>query len=159
MASQKLREFMREFSDEEVPYLEFAVGECDWSDVEWLINEGYVLDIPVLVSAIENGNLEIAKRLIVEKNCPISSYLLTLTDDLEFTQWLVNAGCPLDDYVMLSAVSSGNIEKMSWLFEINCPWNQKMFLDAERIGGEVLEWVRTNYPIYDTMKRRGIKIG
>ena len=106
--------------------------------VQWLIEEeGFEMDVHMMISAVGSGNLELVKWLR-GKGCDWNEAVVDNAagrGNLELVQWLIQEqGFEMDARLMQSAAESGNLELVKWLRGKGCEWNALPCALAARLG-------------------------
>jgi len=91
--------------------------------MEYLVNNGCVLNSSIFVCAAERGYLNIMKWL-KENGCPWGPATFAYAakyGNLDNMKWLKENGCPWDKITPYGAIQSRNPENIEWLKENGCP--------------------------------------
>lgn len=102
--------------------------------LQYLVEEEeYECDVSSYIQAAINGHIDIIRYLVDNLHRP------DLLDDLdilgaavqygqfEITQYLLEDGFPVNEYIMHQASMGGNLEIVKYLHEYGCPWDSSVY--------------------------------
>jgi hypothetical protein len=114
------------------------------------------LDKYLFNDAVWCGNIRLMKWLL-ESGCPWNDWTFRYAAEhgnLENMKWLKTNGCPWNDWTFRYAAEHGNLENMKWLKTNGCPWNDWTFTYAAEHGSlENMKWLLKKCPLeYDYLR-------
>ena len=122
---------------------EQAIYNQDLSIIEWLYSHNCPIE-NAMETAIGTGNLRIVKYLFSKglrwRNADYTFMLAVRYAGIDVMQWLFEHGAKPNIDAMHAAIQLKKVEKIKYLLEIHCPWNQDILAFISKVDISLIKY-------------------